>query len=92
MDSVYLFRKVKYIRPCINFDEYGLQLIILKIQYLQILEYFLRSIKKAFTIQRCSSSDKYNVHLWTQYLARAPLARITASMQCVMEVISLWHY
>ncbi len=61
-----------------------------KIQYLKILEYFLRSIKKGFGKQKSSSYLKY-VHLCTQYLAGSPLAQITASVRCGMEAISLWH-
>ncbi len=61
-----------------------------KIQYLKILEYFLRSIKKGFAKQKSLSSLKY-VHLCTQYLVRAPLAQMTASVRCGMEAISLWH-
>ncbi len=47
--------------------------------------------KKGFAKQKSSSSLKY-VHLCTQYLVRAPLAQIPASVRCGMEAISLWHY
>ncbi len=55
-----------------------------KIQYLKLLEYFLRSIK-----QGLASSLKY-VHFCTQYLVRAPLAQTPASVMCGVEAISRW--
>ena len=45
-------------------------------QYLKILEYFIRSIKKGFTIQKCPTSEKYVNLICTQYLVEALLAQI----------------
>ncbi len=67
-----------------------------KIQYLKILEYFLKSIKK-----RICQTEKFKVflkyvHLCTQYLVGTLLAQTLASVRCGMEAISLWlclrHY
>ncbi len=55
-----------------------------KNQYLKILEYFLRSIKKGFAKHKSSSSFKY-VHFCTQYLVGAHLAQAPASVRCGIE-------
>ncbi len=52
-------------------------------QYLKILEYFLRSIKKR--ICKTSSSSLKYVNLCTQYLVGAPLAQTPASVRCGMK-------
>ena len=54
-----------------------------KIQYLKILEYYIRNKKKN---QKCRLSEKF-VHLCTQYLA----AQITASVCRGIEAISPRH-
>ncbi len=59
-----------------------------KIQYLKILEYFLRSIKKGFARQKNSSYVQLCLKVC---LVGAPLAQMTASVMCGMEAISLWH-
>ncbi len=62
-----------------------------KNQYLKILEYFLRSIRKKVLQNRKVIFFLKYVHLCTQYLVGAPLAQTPASVRCGMEVISLWH-
>ncbi len=61
-----------------------------KIQYLKILEYFLRSIKK-----RICKTEKFKFFKVCSFmhsiLGRAPLAQTPASVRCGMEAISLWH-
>ncbi len=59
-----------------------------KFQYLKMLEYF--QSKKDLQNKKLPSSLKY-VHLCTQYLVGAPLAQMTASERCGMEVIILCH-
>ncbi len=53
-----------------------------------MLEYF--QSKKDLQNKKLPSSLKY-VHLCTQYLVGAPLAQMTASERCGMEVIILCH-
>ncbi len=66
-----------------------------KIQYLKILEYFLRSIKKRickpekFKFFKVCSFMHSILNLCT--LVGAPLAQTPASVRCGMEAISLWH-
>ncbi len=64
-----------------------------KNQYLKILEYFLRLIKKRI----CKSSLKY-VDFCTQYLIGAPLAQTPASVRCgflnfskIYESFTFWN-
>lgn len=71
------------------FNDFGLQLIK-TIQHLKILEYFLRSIKKGFMIQKCPTSENY-ANLCPQYLVGASLSQITAPVQRDMEVIGLCY-
>lgn len=47
-------------------------------------------IKKGFGILLCPVSEKC-VHLFFQYLDNALFPWFTTSVQCDMEVISLWH-
>ncbi len=60
-----------------------------KNQYLKILEYFLRSIKKR--ICKTEKFKFFKVCSFTQYLVGASLAQTPASVRCGMEAISLWH-
>ncbi len=54
-----------------------------KNQYLKILEYFLRSIKKRICKKKSSSSLKY-VHLYTQYL-------VGGSFSTNSNISEVWH-
>ncbi len=61
-----------------------------KIQYLKILEYFLRSIKKGFAKQKSSSSFK----VWSflhSVLGRGSFSTNSSISEEWMEAISRWH-
>ncbi len=62
-----------------------------EIQYLKILEYILKKIKKGFAKQKSLSSLKC-VHLYTQYLVGATLTQTPASVRCGMHCKNLKQF
>ncbi len=68
-------------------QSFGLRSMIIclkvKNQYLKILEYFLRSIKKRICKQKSSSSLKY-IHLCTQYV-------VGGSFSSNSSISEVWH-